>query len=179
MKIAISGTHSAGKTTLVEELSRALPTYDVVDEPYYLLEEEGHQFAESLYPEDFQLQLERSIKCIDTSGGDTLFDRCPVDFLAYLFANRDFRQFDVERWVPRVRGAVEQLGLVVFVPVEKPDRIHQSDPDHARLRRCVNEHLRQFLFENPWKFEVNVLEVTGTPRERARRVVAHLERVGP
>jgi hypothetical protein len=177
MKIAISGTHRAGKTTLIEELSRALPTYEVVDEPYYLLEEEGHQFAEGLYPDDFQLQLERSINCIETSGRDTLFDRCPVDFLAYLFANRDFRQFDVDGWLPRVRGAVEQLGLVVFVPVEKPDRIQQ--PDHAKLRRRVNEQLRQLLFENPWKFEVKVLEVTGTPRQRARRVFAHLERVEP
>jgi uridine kinase len=46
MKIAISGAHRTGKTTLVEELSRALPAYGVVDEPYYLLEEEGHEFAE-------------------------------------------------------------------------------------------------------------------------------------
>lgn len=42
MRIAVSGAHQTGKTTLIEELSRALPSYGVVDEPYHLLEEEGH-----------------------------------------------------------------------------------------------------------------------------------------
>ena len=46
MRIAISGTHFSGKSTLVEALSEALPQYTIVEEPYYLLQEEGHEFAE-------------------------------------------------------------------------------------------------------------------------------------
>src|SRR6185369_13261844 len=60
MKIAVSGAHRTGKTTLVEELCRALPAYIAVDEPYHLLEEEGHEFAEMPSLEDFELLLERS-----------------------------------------------------------------------------------------------------------------------
>ena len=123
MKIAISGTHCSGKTTLIEELSRALPTYDVVEEPYYLLMEEGHSFAEVPCLEDFELQLDRSIQCIVDGGRDGLFERCPVDFLGYLSAHRDSTRFDIARWLPRVRHAVEQLDLIVFVPVANPDRL--------------------------------------------------------
>ena len=36
MKIAVSGTHCTGKTTLVEELHLALPGYVTVAEPYCL-----------------------------------------------------------------------------------------------------------------------------------------------
>lgn len=179
MKIAISGTHCSGKTTLVEELARALPTYEVVDEPYYQLVEEGHQFAEAPCLEDFELQLDRSIECIVGGGRDGLFERCPVDFLAYLFAHRDSMRFDVASWLPRVRSAVEQLGLIVFVPVENPDRIRVPGSENAGLRRRVDEQLRQLLTDNPWEFDMRVLEVTGATRERALHVVAHLGSLGP
>ena len=43
MKIAVSGAHWTGKTTLVEELCRALPDHSFMNEPYYLLEEKGHK----------------------------------------------------------------------------------------------------------------------------------------
>ena len=55
MRIAVSGAHRTGKTTLIEELSRALPTYTVVDEPYHLLEEEGYEFEALPSVEDFEL----------------------------------------------------------------------------------------------------------------------------
>src|SRR5215210_662797 len=123
MRIAVSGAHRTGKTTLIEELSRALPTYTAVDEPYYLLAEEGHEFAEMPCLEDFELQLERSIECIVDSDRDQLFDRCPADILAYLMTHRDSDRFDIERCLPRVRGAMQRLDLIVFVPIEDPDRV--------------------------------------------------------
>jgi hypothetical protein len=178
MKIAVSGSHCSGKTTLVEALSHALPTHEVVDEPYYLLEEEGHQFAEVPSLEDFELQLDRSIQCIVSSATDSLFERCPVDFLAYLFVHRDFKGFDVATWLPRVQDAVEQLDLIVFVPVEDPDRILVPHAEHPSLRRRVDEQLRKFLFDDPWEFQVSVLEVTGASGERARRVLAYIGGTG-
>lgn len=178
MKIAISGTHCSGKTTLIEELYGALSTYEVVDEPYYLLEAEGHQFADRPSVEDFELQLDCSVKSIVGSGRNCLFERCPIDFLAYLFTHRDFTGFDVANWLPRVRRAVGQLDLIVFVPVEKPDRMPVPGSEDAGLRSRVDEQLRPFLSDNPWRFDVTVLEVAGTSRERARRVLTHLGSLG-
>ncbi|WNG14975.1 hypothetical protein [Cystobacter fuscus] len=40
MRIAVTGTHWVGKSTLLEELGERLTEYRVVDEPYHLLEEE-------------------------------------------------------------------------------------------------------------------------------------------
>ena len=173
MKIAISGTHCSGKTSLIEELSRELVTYEVVEEPYYLLEDEGHQFAETPCLEDFELQLDRSIRCIAGTRRDGLFERCPVDFLAYLLAHRDVMSFDVAAWLPRLRPAMEELDLVVFVPVESPDRI-EVPASEAGLRRRVDRQLRRLYTDDPWEFGVPILEVTGTTSERARTVLAHL-----
>jgi predicted ATPase len=172
MRIAVSGAHRTGKTTLVEELLRALPTYEVIDEPYYLLAEEGHEFAEMPCLEDFELQLERSIESMAEDEDDRIFDRCPADILAYLITHRDSEGFDVERWLPRVRSAMERLDLIVFVPVEDPDRVTASEPDDAELRQRVDEKLREIVLEDRWELGVEVLEVTGTPRERVRQVLA-------
>lgn len=175
MRIAISGTHSVGKSTLVEDLSHALPEHLTVDEPYHLLEEEGHQFAEVPSLEDFELQLERSIECLDASEPNVLFDRCPADLLAYLLTHRDGGAFDLEEWLPRARAAIETLDLIVFVAVEERDRIVLPRWVDTEFRARVDEQLREILLENSLDFEVDVLPVAGDPRERVRRVVAYLE----
>src|SRR5215510_1349973 len=83
MRIAVSGSHRTGKTTLIEEVSNQLPDYTRVEEPYFLLEEEGFVFAAPPALEDYEAQLERSFECMKMPGRDILFDRCPADFIAY------------------------------------------------------------------------------------------------
>lgn len=170
MRIAIAGTHRSGKTTLVEDLSAALPQHLVVEEPYYLLVEEGHDFAEMPSVEDFELQLERSIDLVDDGEPNVIFDRCPADFLGYLLTHTEARAFDFESWLPRVRAAMASLDLVVFLPVEERDRIALPASEDGELRAQVDEKLREILLENAFGFEVDVLEATGTPRERVRQV---------
>lgn len=159
---------------MIEELDRALSGYEVVEEPYHLLEEEGHVFAEMPSLEDFELQLERSIECLAEVQENQLLDRCPADLLAYLMTHRDADGFDVELWLPRARSAMQQLDLVIFVPIEDPDRILVSEPDGGELRRRVDEELREILLEDRWDFGVEAVEVTGTVRERVRQVLAYL-----
>jgi|SRR5262245_30608217 len=178
MRIAVSGTHCTGKTTLVEELQRALPTYEAVDEPYYLLEEEGHEFAEMPSIEDFELQLDRSIKCITDSERDSIFDRCPADFLAYLLTYPESEWFDADHWLPRVLRAMERLDLIIFVPVEDPDRMIVAESENTDLRGRVDRELREILLEDRWGVGVEVMEVTGTVRERVRQVLAHFNTIG-
>jgi hypothetical protein len=171
MRIAVSGAHRTGKTTLIEELSRTLATYTVVDEPYHLLEEEGHEFAELPALEDFELQLERAIESLDDAGDDHLFDRCPGDILAYLLTHPDADAFEPEPWLERVRAAVARLDLIVFVPIEN----RAADRDDDDWRRRVDEELRAIILEDRWAFGVKAIEVSGRTRERARQVLALVE----
>ena len=175
MRIAVSGTHRAGKTTLVAALAELLPAYEVVGEPYHQLEEEGHEFAEIPSLEDFELQLERSIDCLVDSAENQLFDRCPADLLACLLTHRDADGFDVDDWLPRVEAAMQRLDFVVFVPVEDPDLV-SIPPEERRFRRRVDEELRSILVEDRWELGVEVIEVTGPVAARARQVLAQIER---
>jgi len=61
MRIAVSGSHHTGKSTLLADLAEQLPGYTTIPEPYELLEEEGYDFAQPPALEDYVRQLERSI----------------------------------------------------------------------------------------------------------------------
>jgi hypothetical protein len=168
VRIAVSGTHFSGKSTLVEELSAALPGYLNVEEPYYLLMEEGHEF-------DFELQLERSIELLSGSEPDVIFDRCPIDMLGYLLVHPDADAFHLEKWLPRVQAAIDTLDLIVFLPVEERDRIALPPSQDAGFRLDVDQQLKEIFLDNSLDLEMNVLEVTGALHERVKQVIAYLQ----
>ena len=71
---------------MVRALLKVLPNYIAIDESYFILEEEGHLFSHPPSVEDYDEQCKRSVRLILESGEKTLFDRCPLDFLAYALA---------------------------------------------------------------------------------------------
>lgn len=175
MKIAISGAHGVGKTTLVKGLQNALPTYTAIDEPYCLLAEAGHAFAETPGLADFELQLAYSIDLITDSAEDSIFDRCPADMLAYLITHNDSECCDLETWLARSQSAMERLDLLVYVPVERPDRIIVSDPSDAGLRSRVDDELCEIILGDRWGFGVDTLEASGSYAERLSQVLAYVQ----
>jgi predicted ATPase len=176
MRIAVGGTHGTGKTTLVEALAPHLPGYAVIDEPYRQLEDEGEAFAERPAAEDFERQLERAITCLEESDANSLFDRCPADLLAYLESVDDADRVDLPVWIDRARPAMAQLDLVVFVGIESPDRIDADGLRFRRLRRDVDDALREIVLDDRWSFGVPAIEVTGSTEDRVSQVLRHLAR---
>jgi predicted ATPase len=170
MRIAFSGTHRSGKSTLLDEVAGLLPHYDTVEEPYYLLEEDGYETAEMPSLEDFEAQLERSILSLQEAGTNVLFDRGPADVLAYLLAHDDAAGFDADGWLERVVKAMRTLDLVIYVPVESPDRIAVPAHDHRDLRMAVHDTLEDLLLEDRYGFEVAVLRVHGDLQNRTQQV---------
>lgn len=175
MRIAISGSHLVGKTTLAEALADALPRYEFFAEPYHLLEEEGYEFAESPSIEDFELQLSRSFQCVQESGTNAIFDRCSLDILGYLLTHREADAFQLASWMPRIQDCTAKLDLIVFVPIEDPDRV-AVPRSQATLRTDVDTALREIIVDNAYGFDVDVISATGTLKSRLQQVVAHLRK---
>ena len=57
MRIAVTGAHRTGKTSLVEELRGAIPDYESRAEAYYELEEKGFSFSEVPTGEEYMALL--------------------------------------------------------------------------------------------------------------------------
>lgn len=176
MRIAISGTHLVGKTTLAEALADALSGHELMPEPYDLLEEDGHEFAEMPSIEDFELQLERSCECVQQSGANVVFDRCFLDILGYALTHDEADAFELDDWMPRVQDAVARLDLIVFVPVEQPDRV-AVPRSQMRLRAEVDDVLRDIIVDDAHDLELEVITVTGTPGARLQQVLTHLRAI--
>lgn len=173
MRIAISGSHLVGKTTLAEALAEALPGHQFVPEPYRLMEEEGYEFGEMPSVEDFELQLERSFLCLQEGGPAAVFDRCPLDLAGYLLTHADADAFDLELWTPRIREHVATLDLVVFVPIEAPDRV-DVPRSQRRLREEVDTLLSDIILGDAYGFEMTAIEVAGSLDVRLRQVLARV-----
>ncbi|QSQ26313.1 AAA family ATPase [Pyxidicoccus parkwayensis] len=176
MRIAVTGTHRAGKSTLIEELEERLPDYRVVDEPYHLLEEEGYEFASPPSLEDFLEQLRRSMDLLeeDERARNVLFDRSPLDFLGYLLTHEESDAFDLEEWLPRIRSVTQTLDLLVFVPIEAVDRIRLPAHEDSAMREAVDEKLAWILLDDPFELGVEVLAVQGPRATRVAQVLARL-----
>jgi predicted ATPase len=174
MRIAFSGTHRTGKSTLVAALAARLPGYATVDEPYHLLEEDGYEVGEQPSIEDFEAQLERSIAALEEGHRDVLFDRCPADIVAYLETHEDAAAFDRDLWMGRVRRAMETLDLIVLVPIEGRDRIALAAHEDRAWRAAVDEALEALLVDNALELDVEVMRIEGAVAARVAQVMARI-----
>jgi predicted ATPase len=170
MRIAFSGAHRTGKSTLLEAVAERLPGHSTVDEPYWLLEEEGHEASDPPSAEDYVAQLRRSIALLAEAGSDVLFDRCPADFIAYLRATDG--EDEADQWIDAARAAMATLDLVVLVPIEAPDRIAVAVSEDRRLRRDVDELLQALLLDDGLGAAVTAVDVRGDVDRRARQVAS-------
>ncbi len=173
VRIAFSGSHRVGKSTLLERVAQALPQYACVEEPYHLLEEDGYDFEWPPSAENFEAQLDRSIAEIQLAGNDALFDRCPADLLAYLLVDGHA----IDREIERSRAAMQLLDLVVFVPIEEPDPIAVSPHDDREWRQAVDETLAQLLLDD--ELAEDMLTVHGTVTARAAQLMTRVEAGAP
>jgi hypothetical protein len=171
VRIAFSGAHRVGKSTLIEAIADALGGYTTVDEPYHLLEEDGYEFAHPPSREDFEAQLERSLAALEEGEQDVLFDRCPLDLVAYLTIDDD--EFDPEPLLPRIRTAMGTLDLVVYVPIE--GRVAVPSEEDADYRRAVDDKLRGLLVDDVLGLEMDILTVGGDLQSRIAQVVARMK----
>src|SRR5215469_107891 len=115
MRLGVSGTHGVGKTTLVEDLGERLDDHRIVPEPFYVLEEEGHHFNSPPSAADYRAQLRRSLLLFGRSDQNIIFDRTPLDFLAYLAVLGTELRREVDS--ATLRSAFASLDLLVVLPL--------------------------------------------------------------
>jgi len=174
VRIAVTGSHRTGKSTLIADLVEMLPGFAAVPEPYELLEEEGWESGETPTLEDYERQLARSLDLLADDRQDAIFERCPLDFVGYALCCPDGESFDAQDWLPRIRPAMASLSLVVFVPVEDPDRIALPPSEDRGFRLLVDERLREIVRDDSFGLDLEVVEVSGSRRRRADTVIARI-----
>ena len=186
MRIAVTGAHGTGKTTLIEDLAAASDQFEIVPEPLWVFSQGETAFLDGPTMEDLEEQLKQScaLICDLTNQKNVIFDRCPLDFLAYLEVISNAEGYE---WVPngklmiRIERAMQALDLVVFVPVLSPDEI-EVQIEFPKLRRQVDAQLKRMLRDDEWGFfeaDLRAIEVSGSPTQRIASVVTEVTARGP
>ncbi|MCX5480620.1 AAA family ATPase [Kaistia geumhonensis] len=181
MRIAVSGTHDTGKSTLIEDFVAAFPDFEAVSEPYWTLVERGVAFAARPVIADFEAQLGESCRLIldEAHGENVVFDRCPLDFLAYLDvigAGEGFEWLPQGKLLARISRALASLDRIVFIPLVQPDEI-ASPIELATLRRRVDARMKSMIRDDDLGLlsgRTRVIEVTGTRPGRLETLTSAL-----
>jgi len=168
MRIAVSGTHGAGKSTLIDEFLRRHPEFSHEPEPYTVMVEDlGEEFSAEPCVEDFRRQLEFNVERLSQYGADenVIYERCPVDFVAYIHA---LDPKSAEELLDSITEAMQQLDLIVYLPF---DATNATD-EFPKLQRAVDQGLSAIFREDEFGImsstNAHVVEAQGLTDQRLR-----------
>jgi hypothetical protein len=130
--------------------------------------EQGVRFSNEPSIDDLAAQLEYSVGTIldAASEPDMIFDRCPLDLIAYLEVLGESEDVD---WTPsgkllaKIEAALATLDLIVWLPLTRPDEI-ATRIERPDLRRAVDARLAEILRDDLLgllEHGPRVIEITG------------------
>ena len=166
MRIAVSGTHSVGKSTLIDEFLLVHPDYIHEPAPYTtLVEDFGEEFSAEPSVDDFFRQLEFSINLLEkhVHSEKVIYERCPLDFLAYIEALEPGRTQDLPGPLSTaISSAVKHLDLIVYLPIE-----NDIYAEYPKLRKAVDRRLSAILLDDEFGIlSTPVIEAAGSTAQR-------------
>lgn len=164
MRIAISGTHCVGKSTLIDEFLRAHREFAHEPEPYtVLVDDYGEEFSSEPCVEDFRRQLDFNIERLRRyqQGENVIYERCPADFLAYIHA---LDPQALEALLGPSSEAIHNLDLIVYLPLDD-----DLNDEYPKLRKAVDRRLSAILTHDEFGIIVApVVEARGSTAQRLR-----------
>ena len=189
MRIAISGSHSLGKSTLVWDWIKRHPQYTLEEEPFRALDGEMYdirfrQESNRLH-NGIQMYYNASRVNLYSSINDcVIFDRAPVDYIAYSQYTADKKTTDiddafVDAMVPRVKETLQRLDLVVFIPMTNRWPVEMEDdgirPVDLPYRAEVDAIFKQIYRDErflvmPDKNRPKLIELWGSREQRLDRL---------
>ncbi|MEV8370258.1 AAA family ATPase [Microbacterium sp. NPDC064584] len=172
MRIAISGTHASGKSTLISDFAAAHRDVEVMPDPFELIDESDDRPG----PGMLLRQLRASADRLEQNDSPTFIaERSPLDFLAYLLALDELGRGTasdevIERARELTASALRHIDLLAVLPLSSADRIWVGDDEDPDLREAMDAALLDLL-DDPDLIPAttHVIEITG---DRATRLAA-------
>ncbi len=157
MRIAVSGSHSTGKSTLITAFLAARPEYAHEPEAYEELADDiALLTSEGPDIEGLTALLAHTVSAVGRHepGTAVIFERSPVDYLAYAAATRSLPRAERDAFmrtsVPLVRRALCRLDLIVLLPVAEGGPVPPRSGEDGRFRKRVDERLRRALIDDEY-----------------------------
>lgn len=197
MRIAISGSHSLGKSTVVNDWVDQHPHFLREEEPYRVL---GLYGPYEILFGDASTKLHNGIQMFYNIGrvnrysnftDEVIFDRAPIDYLAYSQYTADQGRTDIDddfvaSLVPAARESLDHLDILAFVPKSDEWPVAMEEDgirpvDHA-YRDAVDAIFKQIYRDG--RFDIfpgnngpHVIELWGPRTQRLEQLQEATDRV--
>ena len=130
-------------------------------------------------------QLDYSIAQLSQSAKETsiIFDRCPVDFIAYAMCitdqdSMDINDSEVADRFPEVKDALNNLDLIVFLPITKEHLIEYTEENPAYRKaadKCFKKLYRDDICDIfPRYGHPKIIELWGDRSTRIKKLESYL-----
>ena len=175
MRIAISGTHCSGKSTLIEEFLHTHPSFEHEPEPYEALQELHDEAFPEPTAESFFAQLEYQVDRLQRykPGARVIFERSPLDYVAYLSALLTLKRSSADSHLAKqsksiAQAAIRLLDVIAFLPGNEIGQV--SDDEDPRLRDEVDAELENILLNDSLEMfgdaTPRIVQLTGSTAQR-------------
>jgi len=182
MRIAVSGTHYMGKSTLIDDFIKQHPEYSKEVEAYYAIQD-NIDMESALEPtfESLIEQLDYNIEKIEqySAEDNIIFDRCPIDYIAYAMciAEQDavnIQDTEVADKFTEIKRALNNLDFIFFLPITKKHLIEYTEENPAYRTKA------DFFFKSIYRDDMldifpsynhpKIIEIYGFPSERIKKI---------
>jgi hypothetical protein len=157
MRVAVSGSHGTGKTTLIGRFLQRCPDFAHEPEAYETIGDDVDLTDAGVpTPDGLRSLLEYTIAALEgrAAGTRVVFERSPADYLAYAAASRGaWRSHEIQEfiatWAPLVRASMRQLDLVAYLPLSAAGAGPRRGENEG-FRRRVDVSLRRILLDDEY-----------------------------
>ena len=172
MRLAVSGTHSVGKTTLIRELVKILP-YPLIDEisrRYSFDQRKNPEVQKSMVREQIEAEQEKS---------SFIIDRCILDYLTYCTLEHNYGRYPLETYEYCLELTTNYIkkkpyDVIVFVdecsPVEDDGERWEGEKYQREIYLMLSSIVRGVSIMG----DIHVINVRGPTEIRINQVMTGL-----
>ncbi|MEI6271477.1 MAG: ATP-binding protein [Chloroflexota bacterium] len=196
MKIALTGTTSIGKSTLINDFIKNWRNYGTPQETYRdILKQKNLKHSSQSSEETQQIVLEFLLKQLETYSKEpnVIFDRCPLDNLAYTsWLNLKGKASDkfLDETRIAVRESMRKLDIIFYLPITTAglvpivndgfrdiDPIMREEVDNIFKAMQISWHSGDGRIA-PENDSPALIEIYGNPQQRIEMIKLYLNEKG-
>lgn len=198
MRIAVSGAACQGKSTLIQDFLKNWPVYKRSKESYRdLLTKENLKINKEVNQEGQWKILNSLIDDLQSTAktDKIIFDRCPLDNLAYSMWSFDKQATDIDKefidkCIPLVAESMKHLDIIFFIPITKFSPVNiekketrETDKEYIKEVDNIFKAIQRSYYTGKSPFfpkddSPAIIEVFGTPEERIKMIELYLNSDG-
>jgi predicted ATPase len=197
MRLAVSGTASQGKTTLIKDFLAVWPMYTTPSKSYRdVLSENNLQHSSKTSQHTQQCILDFMVKQLSETNKDDniIMDRCPLDNLIYSMwmnskDNKVVTDDFIDESIRKMQQSMKHIDIIFWIPYSEsiaiaPDGLRDTDVEYIKeIDALFKEIYMQSLYNDKFSLlpkgdRPPIIMISGTRENRIMQIADYVDLQG-